>query len=416
MPDTPINVVELFAGVGGFRLGLEAASSRFKTVWANQWEPGAERQYAFECYCAHFGKMDAYVCKDISIAKNSILPHELLVGGFPCQDYSVANKGARGIEGNKGALWWQIDSIVSQYRPQYVLLENVDRLLRSPAKQRGRDFGIMLRCLYQSGYAVEWRVINAADYGQPQRRRRIFVFAFRNDTALFKQLADVSCIKGLKGLHSWCMTSGFFAPSFPLDGHTRTWSETWVDELEYADIPKLSSALNSQFHNTGVMMNGRIYSVDTISSKCAPTSLANIIQEEVTCENYFLNEQDMQRWGYLKGAKDETRRRRDSSTYHFSEGAVPFPDPVNRPARTMLTSEAQVSRSSHIIKDPSSGRLRTLTPIECERLNGFPDNWTNTGMPERVRYFTMGNALVVPLVTIMGKRIIKIVDGQYCFP
>lgn len=408
MPDTPIRLVELFAGVGGFRLGLEAASNRFKTVWANQWEPGAKRQYAFECYCSHFGKKDIHVCENISVAKEKIPTHDLLVGGFPCQDYSVANKGARGIEGNKGALWWQIDSIVAEHRPRFVLLENVDRLLRSPAKQRGRDFGVMLRCLYQSGYAVEWRVINAADYGLPQRRRRIFILAFKNDTDLFKRLAEIACIQGLKGLHSWCMTSGFFAPVFPLQDHSRTWSETWVDELEYADVPDLSSSLRSSFYNTGVMINGRTYSIESISQKTGPCTLGSIVHSEIVDEQYFLREQDMERWSYLKGAKDEIRKHRDGSTYSFSEGAVPFPDTLSRPSRTMLTSEAQVSRSSHVIKDISMQRLRVLTPIECERLNGFPDDWTNTGMPERARYFMMGNALVVPLVTKMGQRMLEL--------
>lgn len=100
----------------------------------------------------------------------------------------------------------------------------------------------------------------------------------------------------------------------------------------------------------------------------------------------------------------ETRHRRNGSTYFFSEGSMAFPDRSDLPARTMLTSEGSVSRSTHVVADPQTQRLRTLTPIECERLNGFPDDWT-AGMPERTRDFTMGNALVVPLVKATGKRI-----------
>ncbi len=100
----------------------------------------------------------------------------------------------------------------------------------------------------------------------------------------------------------------------------------------------------------------------------------------------------------------ETRHRRNGSTYFFSEGSMAFPDRSDLPARTMLTSEGSVSRSTHVVADPRTQRLHTLTPIECERLNGFPDDWT-VGMLERLRYLTMGNALVVPLAKAMGKRI-----------
>lgn len=158
-------VCELFAGVGGFRLGLEKENPEWNTVWANQWEPGKKNQYAFDCYVSHFGKSDNYVNEDIaSIDKNIIPEHNLLVGGFPCQDYSVARTGAEGINGKKGVLWWQIRDILETKSPKFVLLENVDRLLKSPAKQRGRDFGVILACFNDLGYSAEWRVINAADY------------------------------------------------------------------------------------------------------------------------------------------------------------------------------------------------------------------------------------------------------------
>ena len=141
-----IRTVELFAGVGGFRLGLEAASDKFKVVWAEQ--------YAFDCCAAHFGKGPQHICQDIAKAKYAIPDHDLLVGGFPCQDYSIMKKNSAGIEGAKGMLWWQIDDILREKRPAYVLLENVDRIIRSPAKQCGRDFSIILRCFYEKGYGA----------------------------------------------------------------------------------------------------------------------------------------------------------------------------------------------------------------------------------------------------------------------
>lgn len=407
-----IRVAELFAGVGGFRLGLEAASSAFQTVWANQWEPYAEKQYAFECYVAHFGASSAHVCQDVAFVKEEIPDHDLLVGGFPCQDYSVAKKNARGIEGAKGKLWWQIDSILKEKRPKYVLLENVDRLIRSPAKQKGRDFSIILRCFYENGYAAEWRVVNAADYGQAQRRRRTFIFAFRNDTAQFKSSAEAVCIHGLKAMHRWVMSEGLFASAFPLEAHSRKYVDNWIDELEYTDLSALSRQQQVLLFRAGMMMNGRIYSVDGIPCCERPIPLRDSLLQGSVDARYFLREENLPQWRYAKGAKREQRKRRDGTNYIFSEGAVAFPEPLDKPSRTLLTSESTVGRSSHVVTDIRTGKLRTLTPVECERLNGFPDGWTDTGMPERMRYFTMGNAVVVPLIQRIGTVLAQRYDGS----
>ncbi len=185
-------VCELFAGVGGFRIGLEKSDASWNTVWANQWEPGKKTQHAFDCYVSHFGRKENYINEDIAnIDKSTIPNHNLLVGGFPCQDYSVARTGAKGMEGKKGVLWWQIKDILEKKQPKFVLLENVDRLLKSPSDQRGRDFGIMLACFNNLGYSVEWRVINAAEYGFAQRRRRIFIFACKNDTNYYRNIENI---------------------------------------------------------------------------------------------------------------------------------------------------------------------------------------------------------------------------------
>lgn len=401
-----IRTVELFAGVGGFRLGLEAASKDFKFIWANQWEPSMHEQYAFQCYTSHFGNKPRHVCRDIAKAKVDIPDHDLLVGGFPCQDYSIMKKNSAGIEGSKGVLWWQIDDILREKRPKYVLLENVDRIIRSPAQQCGRDFSIILRCLYEKGYAVEWRVVNAADYGYAQRRRRTFILAYHNQTKRFCDLAEGVCTRGLKFMHKYIMEDAILAKAFPIAGHSRNYTESWIDEIEYPDIPDVSSNQKAYLYNAGVMMNGRIYSVAVIPKYEKPITLNDILEQGPTDEHYYLREEDMPQWIYAKGAKNEQRRRKDGSTYWFSEGSVQFPEPLDKPSRTMLTSESQIGRTSHVVVDKMTGRLRTLTPTECERLNGFPDDWTNTGMPERMRYFCMGNALVVPLITRIGNAMI----------
>lgn len=402
-----IKTVELFAGVGGFRLGLEDASDKYKVVWANQWEPYKTEQWAFDCYVSHFGKTTTHICKDIAKAKDDIPEHDLLVGGFPCQDYSIMKKNSEGIEGKKGVLWWQIDDILRDKRPNYVILENVDRLIWSPAKQHGRDFSIILRCFYQKGYAVEWRIINAADYGQAQRRRRTFIVAYHNRTQLFRDFADLVCVRGLKAMHKQVIENGVLSEAFPIASHQRSFVDNWIDEISFEDIESLSAVQSVYLYNAGVMMNGRVYSVE-VSPKFEPfIPLGKILEQGKLDERFFLRKEDMQQWIYAKGAKREQRCRRDGSTYWFSEGAVGFPDTHNKPSRTMLTSETQVGRTSHVVKDIKTGRLRVLTPVECERLNGFPDNWTDTGMPEKMRYFCMGNALVVPIVSRIGKSLLS---------
>ena len=183
-------VVELFAGVGGFRLGLEGvpnsgSNSPFEIIWSNQWEPSQKVQWASKVYEERFG-IDDHSNEDIHIALKEVPNHDLLVGGFPCQDYSIARtkSGELGIEGEKGKLWNPIKKIIrdAEIRPKVVFLENVPRLLRSPSKHRGLNFAIICNDLLSMGYDVEWRVINASDYGMPQQRRRVFIIAYRRAT------------------------------------------------------------------------------------------------------------------------------------------------------------------------------------------------------------------------------------------
>ncbi|WP_321301033.1 DNA (cytosine-5-)-methyltransferase [uncultured Sphaerochaeta sp.] len=388
------SVVELFAGVGGFRLGLEK-NGDWKVVWANQWEPGKKNQHAFNCYASHF-KDGIHVNDDIGKVKAEEIPtHTLLVGGFPCQDYSVAATGAKGIHGKKGVLWWEIERIVKAKNPRFVLLENVDRLLKSPAKQRGRDFGIMLSCFNQLGYIVEWRVINAADYGFPQRRRRVFIFATKKEDKL-----DIPYRKA--SMQDLILRKGFFAQEFPVDDNLAIGEPVQI-ELS-TDLLSMTENFMSCFENAGIMMDGIVHTMRTYPIEHETVKLSDILQKEV-CEKYYLSDETMEKWKHMKGSKAEPRKTKAGYEYMFKEGAIPFPDPLDRPSRTMLTSESSKNRSTHVIADPQTGNLRLLTPIECERLNGFPDNWTDTGMPEKFRYFCMGNALVVGLIERMGKRI-----------
>lgn len=405
-------ICELFAGVGGFRVGFEKSSSDWKTLWANQWEPSKKVQHAFECYKSHFetsGGINEYSNIDIAqVSADNIPNHTLLVGGFPCQDYSVASTGARGIQGKKGVLWWEIERILKEKRPPFVVLENVDRLLKSPTSQRGRDFGIIISCLAKLGYSVEWRVINAAEYGFQQRRRRIFIFAVHNTTNYFKELENQSPYEELQ-------SSGFFSSIFNVE----KFSEDSISNLDIQkkynlDILEVSNNFEFAFKNSGLYRNGVIYTVETVPNKLLvdkQITLEEILEKNVD-EKYILSSDDLEKWSYMKGAKAIERTSKDGHKYVFREGGIAFPDSIDKPARTMLTSEGSKNRSTHVVSDMETGKLRILTPVECERINGFPDNWTNTGMTNSFRYFCMGNALVVNLIEHMGKELHNIIEKE----
>jgi DNA (cytosine-5)-methyltransferase 1 len=398
-----IKVVELFAGVGGFRVGLEKCSDEFDFIWANQWEPGKKTQHAYDCYVKNFGDSLSHVNDDISKVKHQIPNHDLLVGGFPCQDYSVAATGAKGIQGKKGVLWWEIRDIVESKRPKMLLLENVDRLVKSPTNQRGRDFGIMLRSLSDLGYTVEWRVINAADYGNAQRRRRVFIFASRNDNDFNDKLYANDNIDII-------LETGLFAKSFPCSKSIKKPQIVSSSFEEYADLVEMSERFACNFKNSGIMKNNEYYSVEVEPERELPTPLREILHKDHVEERYFLTS-NFDKWKFLKESKKIPRIKPNGEKYFYSEGTMVFPENLDLPSRTMLTSESSLNRSTHVVKDLVTGRLRLLTEIECERLNGFDDNWTNTGMPNKFRYFVMGNALVVNLITRIGKEIVNISKG-----
>ena len=414
-------ICELFAGVGGFRLGMEKLGTGWKTTWFSQWEPGKTNQWAHDCYVAHFGdsvdtRGEYHTGEDISIMDKDCIPdHNLLVGGFPCQDYSVAHTlaSSHGIEGKKGVLWWQIRDTLIAKKPAFCIFENVDRLLKSPANQRGRDFGIILSCLSQLGYSVEWRVVNAAIYGAAQRRRRTFIFAYRNNTVYGKKMKN-------RSVDEIVLTIGLMANAFPISGHSEICESNLLDYkvnkdnmdvITDKDIENISDKFAFGFEKAGYMHNGKIYTCDVTEIEENPILIKEILQENVD-EEFYITEDKKSKWAYLKGAKKIPRKTKNGHEYIFSEGPVAFPDSWDRPGRTMLTSESTLNRSTHVVTDPGTGRLRLLTPIEAERLQGFEDDWTNKGMPKRMRYFCMGNALVVPMITRMGKVLDNIIMNE----
>lgn len=457
-------VCELFAGVGGFRCGLNnirtvedyGKEEKWDTVWFSQWEPAEKNtQYAHDCYVYRFGtRLDNngedttnYNIEDVD--KTTIPDFNLLVGGFPCQDYSVASSLAtsKGLEGEKGILWWSIRETLEAKKPPFVLLENVDRLLKSPAKQRGRDFGVMLACFRDEGYTVEWRVINAAEYGYQQRRRRTFIFAYKNNTKYADRILNtIGYTDVLKDerkkecMENVVLNEGFFAKTFPVNEAES--AKMKIKELP-SEVGEVSDTFQCAFENSGVMKDGMIYTMKTVPNyHGGQITLGDVMETEPVEEQFFIPEEklyyteptvthsdeteqrlsreDRQTWQYLKGAKKLLRKSSTGHEYVFSEGAISMIDQEDKPARTMLTSEGGFSRTTHIVKDKMTGRVRLLTATEAERIQGFPTNHTKyclvkgetVEMPLRKRRFMMGNALVVNLVADMEKTLSQIFEKE----
>ena len=456
-------VCELFAGVGGFRCGLNSIKSiqdaskseKWETVWFSQWEPADKKiQWAHDCYVNRFG-----TCLDTegndttnfdinAVDKTNVPDHNLLVGGFPRQDYSVASSLAtsKGLEGKKGVLWWDIRAVLEAKEAPFVLLENVDRLIKSPASQRGRDFAIILACFRDLGYTVEWRVINAAEYGYQQRRRRTFIFAYRDETAYANRIAN-SIGYGTaedelhrKSICKMILTEGFFAKSFPVENC----DDKKIRMVELPDgIGELSSSFSFTFENTGVMKDGVVYTLKTTPDyDGAQITLGDIMEDGDVDKSFFipkerlyyaspevdhsdetherLSDEAHKTWQYVKGAKKLPRQAKNGHEYIFSEGPVPMIDEYDKPARTMLTSEGSFNRTTHIVRDKKTGEIRLLTPIEVERIQGFPSDWTKEclvdgeirEMPVHKRRFMMGNALVVNLINQMEPQLSAIFDAE----
>lgn len=411
-----IRVAELFAGVGGFRIGLEETnrmlgSEQFQVVFSNQWEPAEKGQFASRVYVHRWGAI-GHSNEDISKVEASSLPAiDLLVGGFPCQDYSVARplNQASGLVGKKGVLWWEIHRIASVKKPKYLLLENVDRLLSSPAGHRGRDFALILSSLNDLGYAVEWRVINAGEYGFPQRRKRTFILAYKAGTKAAKLAAQDPV--------SWLKSTGTISKGFPATfdelAHDKTFNIVG-DVYEISENFNKSPKALSPFRNAGVCVDRVVHTAKAIplSTNKGFTLGDVLIPESCVPFEFFITDKELEKWKYQKGAKSLQRTKKNGIQYSYDEGSMAFPDHLDRPARTIITGEGgrTPSRFKHVVKTPS-GRYRRLTPLELERLNQFPDEHTKLdGITDARRAFFMGNALVTGVVTQLALKLAELKD------
>jgi DNA (cytosine-5)-methyltransferase 1 len=305
---------------------------------------------------------------------------------------------ALGIVGKKGVLWWEIHRLLAMRRPRFLFLENVDRLLKSPAAQRGRDFAIMLATLDQLGYEVEWRVVNAADYGFPQKRRRVLIVG--------RWAADAPRDP------NEVLYAGTLARALPvMPGPMLSQIGTISIVGDAVEVSEGFGARRGEtpFQSAGYMSHRQVWTLDLDPAWDGPRlTLGDVLEPSAEVpEVFFIPDVQLPTWRYLKGAKREQRHHKATGTpYFYVEGPIPFPDRTDWPSRTILTGEggSTPSRFKHIIQ-ADDGRYRRLTPRELERLNGFPDDWTATGMSDGRRAFMMGNALIVGLVERVGREL-----------
>lgn len=428
-----MKIFSMFDGVGGFIVGLNNSDKEyFQSIYSNQYEPSKKSQDAFEVGNYRFPDMEHIGIdvadipdeKFVEMKNNGV---DMIVGGFPCQDYSVARskKGELGIEGKKGVLFWQIIRAIENIKPKYLILENVDRLLKSPSTQRGRDFAVMMAAFNQLGYSVEWRIINAADYGRAQRRRRVFFFVYRNDTGWAKHVdsqfenkeVPQTDLFGFENNHRYAdyiFKLGLFARQFPIKDEAYKGRHAFGELAD--DVVEVSDSFKGQIWNTGVMRHGKYYTYDTEAITEEPITLGEVlVDEETVPDKYYITGEKLEKYKYLRGAKKIERTSTTGHSYTFSEGAMSPTDSLDLPARTMLTSEGTINRSTHLVH--VDGRYRLITPIEAERIQDFPDDWTRYKLnangqveevSDRMRMFFMGNALVTGIVKRIGDELKKI--------
>lgn len=238
-----------------------------------------------------------------------------------------------------------------------------------------------------------------------QRRRRTYIVAYRQDTGIARKILS-------SDPDIWMTEDGTIASEFPVQSVPLSINEFDLEK----DIRDVSANFNadkknalSPFFNTGLMWNNHVRTLKTVPSYVGPVVTLGdlLLKEEEVPNDFFITETDLKQWKYLKGAKHEPRVTKDGYEYMYNEGGMAFPDSLDAPSRTIITGEGgkAPSRFKHVVEQ-TPGNFRRLTPIELERLDGFPDNHT-AGASDIKRAFLMGNALVVQVVEKIGKGLLK---------
>ncbi len=342
--------IDLFAGVGGFSLALERLGH--ECVYANDID-----KYCAITYEKNFGrKLDTRSITDVST--DEIPDHDLLCGGFPCQSFSVAGKRG-GFNDTRGTLFFEIARIVKEKRPKYILLENVKGLL---SHDKGRTFKIILSTLTELHYDVQTMVLNSKNFGVPQNRERVFIVGH---------------------------TRGVPRPKvFPIDrngtennGDGQVEISGTIDTGYYKNHRQSGTTYIKQLNNP-THSNDRVYEEDGISPTLNTMQGGRRQPFVALTERRTEEAKRLRRMGLVKDTRNLKK-------------LTPREDGL---ANTVTTGDVK----NQALTDGS--KIRRLTPTECERLQGFPDGWTE-GISDTQRYKQMGNAVTVNVVYEIAKHL-----------
>lgn len=354
--------ISLFSGIGGFEMGIHQVSEKMgielECVFSSEID-----KYARKIYEKNFGVEPYGDIKQIN--EYDIPNHNLLVGGFPCQAFSIAGKRA-GFDDIRGTLFFEIARIARAKRPEILLLENVRGLL---SHDKGRTFEVILKTLDDIGYDVEWQVLNSKNYGIPQNRERVFIVGHLRGSGRRK--------------------------IFPIAGESR----------------QTINQINNPTHS-----NNRVYFDEGISPTLNCMEGGNrqpfvIVNKEIKIRD---NSTCLDA-NYYKGLDNHGARTgvliKEATKQGYTESNIG--DSINYSQPNSKTRRGRVSNIANTLDTGCQQgvltediRIRRLTPIECERLQGFPDNWTE-GLSDTQRYKCIGNAVSVPVIEAVITELFK---------
>ena len=375
--------IDLFAGIGGFRYGLqkveiesesssdhESGASQhgqraFHCVWSNEWD-----KYANQIYTKHFGECDS---RDIRTVNTKDIPdHDLLCAGFPCQSFSIAGKRL-GFEDTRGTMFFEIARIIRDKRPRYFLLENVKGLL---SHDEGKTFQTILGVLSDLGYEYQWQVLNSKNFGVPQNRERVFIVGHLRETSR-PEVFPIGESYSISHQTKYAEQAGRSRISSTIDaryGSLRNAGETYLHYIGGIRGKRDMWLKDDKQNSRNFSQGQRVYSSDGIASTIAGNA------------------------GGLGGktglyaipvlTPDRMEKRQNGRRFK-NDGDPAF----------TLTSQ-----DKHGVYDGLN--IRRLTPVECERLQGFPDNWTE-GISDTQRYKCLGNAVTTLVITEIGRKLIQ---------
>jgi len=416
-----IRFFDMFAGIGGFRSGLEAVGG-FECIGHCEID-----KYAKQAYDAMYDTKGELYFHDAKTINPSELPDfDLICGGFPCQSFSIAGRRG-GFDDARGTLFFEIARIAAVKRPSYLFLENVPGLL---SHDEGRTFATILGTLSQLGYDVTWQVLNSKDYGVPQSRKRVYIIGYLRERCAGQILAftetngkapvqiqggsqggriyspegtSVTLTSGAGGVGG---KTGIYDMSLPIKVNTKAGFQTAYPgdsiDLAYPDQNSRRGRVGAKIAHTLTTSSVQGYFFIDRNPDPKITDIARCITAR---QDSGIGNRKGEHSAIL--AEDAPRAILTPEKKNVCQHGRRFKEPDEE----MFTITAQ---DWHGIIH--RGRVRRLTPRECWRLQGFSDKQFNkalaTGLSDSRLYKMAGNAVSVPVISAIG-QIIREVSEQY---